>query len=231
VALQLLDRYSDADCVPVMIGALEDENSSVRSQAAELLAQTKDPRAYEPLAALLLIDRGLAGKCLREIGSPALEAVIPYVDHQDLQVQLAVINIVAEIGTDEAVAVLDQCLTHPNPQVRHETLRKLGDLADPRTVSLVCKRLLSPEDRSRAGRCLVRMGSMVEETVILGLQHSDPDVVRECCSVLQIVGTEKCLPALAKLLEEGSDSVQQHALNAGRTIHQRVSADADRAAK
>ena len=66
---------------------------------------------------------------------------------------------------------------------------------------------------------------MVEDTVLLGLKHSNPDVVRACCNILGAVGTSKSIPELRRKLRHRNDVIARAAKDARQAITARRERD------
>lgn len=105
-AAQVLGRLRDANGhsvgVDKLLVALEAEDSTVRAAAARALGQTKEPRAEEPLRALLDGEEpfvvGAALEGLRLLGKPAvLERIDAFLIHPDEEVAKQALWLVSEI--------------------------------------------------------------------------------------------------------------------------------------
>jgi HEAT repeat protein len=217
-ALDVVARYSEGDITPVMLDALQDADSGVRKKAVTYLLEKGDPRSYESLAGVIAKDRSLAVDALRNSEAVAQALIGALISHQDVQVRMEAVKLAREAGRAEIVPQLLPALTDQEPAVRREAIAVLERFPDQRAVVPLCGLLLSPEDRNQAVRCLQKMGPMVEDTVIKGLNHSDPAVVQACCQVLERAGTQKSLPALEPLLRHADRSVQTAAKRAGERI-------------
>ncbi len=215
-ALETFVRYSD-DPVPRLAELLNDNDSSIGLKATEFIVKYQDPRAHRAVAKLLLDDGSTAENSLQEFGPPAQPALIPYLQHEDPKVRRRAVQVTSTIGTSEIITVVLPLLSDDFRDVRHATLESLSKHPDVRAISPVCKLLLTSNDRRQAERCLQAMGPMVEDTIITGLEHSDPDVVESCCNVLASVGTAKSIPALKRLEEKNP-----HRWMAITSIEQRI---------
>ncbi len=221
-ALLLMIRYGEDDYVPMLVDLLEHESVVMRWTAAECLGGTKDPRAMKVLAELMATDKDLAERGLRNAGEAGQDAIVVMFEHPDAGVRASAVKIAGEIADGAIVPQLCGCLEDADRTVRREALAVLGRFRDARAVSPVRKMLMSEQDRLPAKECLVEMGSMVEQTVIMGLKHSDAAVVQACCGVLKDVGTEKCLPALRQAAQSANPSARSFISWAEEDIRKRL---------
>ena len=170
------------------------------------------------MAGVIAKDRSLAVDAVRNSEAVAKALIGALVSHQDVQVRLEAVKLAAEARTAEIVPQLLPALADQEPAIRREAIAVLERYPDQRAVVPLCELLLTAEDRDQAVRCLQKMGPLVEDTVIKGLNHSDPAVVQACCRVLERAGTQKSLPELERLLRHADRSVQTAAKRAGERI-------------
>ncbi|MCA9600747.1 MAG: HEAT repeat domain-containing protein, partial [Myxococcales bacterium] len=135
-AAQVLGRLRDANGhsvgVDKLLVALEAEDSTVRAAAARALGQTKEPRAEEPLRALLDGEEpfvvGAALEGLRLLGKPAvLERIDAFLIHPDEEVAKQALWLVSEIDTGMRISRLAQGLGHAAWDVRQLAAMLLGE--------------------------------------------------------------------------------------------------------
>jgi hypothetical protein len=108
-------------------------------------------------------------------------------------------------ATREQVPALIDVLDHESGAVRESALEALGNLKDPRAVTLVTLRLLLPQDRKNASKALQAMGSMAEKEVLAHLDESDADLRAEVCRILKRIGTRESVAPLQKLKDREKD--------------------------
>jgi HEAT repeat protein len=128
--------------VEPLIGALGDANVNIRSRAAEALGSISDPRAIQPLIAVLGVPSNSdyqvinsAVQALRGIGGPAVEPLIGALMHsKDERVRGSVATALGEIGDHRAVEPLIGALSHEKEDVRISAAWALGKIGDNRAV-------------------------------------------------------------------------------------------------
>jgi hypothetical protein len=96
----LLKLLKDKDC----FGALLD-----------IMARLKDPRTAEAVAECFLYDRGKTADVLRAIGPPAEDAVVKYLDHEDVKVREVACEVLRTIGTERSVPALEKAGKEKDP--------------------------------------------------------------------------------------------------------------------
>jgi HEAT repeat protein len=122
-----------------LIAALEDENSSVRSYAAEALGFTKDTRAVEPLIVALGDEepgvRWDAAVALGKIGdSRAVESLIVALEDEGANIRGSAAEALGNIGDNHAVEPLIATLGDEDWSVRRSAVDALGKIKDNRAV-------------------------------------------------------------------------------------------------
>ncbi len=220
-ALPAMVVWTSEDPVKLLIDAMADEDTWMRRDVLELLAEQDDPRVYPAIAGMLVTDRHQAMSSLLKIGTPAQKAVAAYFTHEEVDVRRAALNVALKIAAEEIVPELIAVLSDSEKDLRHRALEILTRLNDPRAVVPVAGLLLTKDDRHRATSCLLKMGPVVEETVIKGLKYNDPEVVQACCQILEEVGTRKSLTELKRLTKSDNFFVSTSAESAMEQISDR----------
>jgi hypothetical protein len=108
-SLKALDVWSTGDIVPIAIEALGDRDTWVRDGAIAVLAKRKDPRAIEPLIALLSdpMNSDAAG-CLEQLGPKVEDAVLARYDGGNNHARRFIIQILGAVATEKGIAKLRQ---------------------------------------------------------------------------------------------------------------------------
>jgi hypothetical protein len=114
--IDALGTWGTKDTVTVLIPLVADANIIVRHGAIDALAKLKDERAAEPLAKRLpeFIDRTKASQALQALGSKAEKAVHPYLKNDDVNLKLAVCQLLQTIGTKESKTALEEASKDAN---------------------------------------------------------------------------------------------------------------------
>jgi hypothetical protein len=124
-------------------------------------------------------------------------------------------------GTEENVPALVKRLDDVFPDRRWPAMDALAGIKDERGAEAVAKRLAAQPDRARARQALEEMGPVAEKATRAALADKDPAVRREACLILQAVGSEDSLPALADAAGDRDPAVAAAAADADRAIRAR----------
>ena len=142
---------------------LEDESDVVRRYAVEVLMRIKDPRSLGALVKVAGLDedwwvRERAVECLGAIGDPKVIPHLAQLAEQDSALLPVVIAAVGAIGSDKGLPLLARALSHPEPDLRLQAVRVIGEIGDDRVAPYV-KPLASDKDhRVRAAAKNLLMG-------------------------------------------------------------------------
>jgi predicted Zn finger-like uncharacterized protein len=100
-AAQALTTWAAREDVPYLIELLDDNEGGVVNNAIITLGKLKDPRGAGPLANRLSNggQRGMVSQALKDIGSPAEQAVLAQLNHNDNGVRIEACKIIKVIGT------------------------------------------------------------------------------------------------------------------------------------
>jgi HEAT repeat protein len=113
-AARALAALPNADTVPLLLQALEDEAAAVRQCAALGLRQRPDPDAVAGLARALddpdSLTRRLAGEALQAIGSAAVPALLAVMESGSHIARLEAARALASIGDTRAIPALFDAL-------------------------------------------------------------------------------------------------------------------------
>jgi HEAT repeat protein len=113
-AWRAMKPWAHKEMVPGLIAILSDPKPQTpfvnRNGAMDILAEIRDPRAAEALAARLehILEQGQAARALEAIGSAAEPAVLKYLAHRDTHTRSAVIQLLGKIGTLKSVPELEK---------------------------------------------------------------------------------------------------------------------------
>jgi len=126
--------------VDLLIPALRDENSEVRSNAAYALGEIGDPRAVDPLIAALRDQnfevRSNSARAIGKIGEAG--AVDPLIvvlrEDRDKTVRIEAIKALRDIGDLRAIDPLIEALKDEDPDIRMHSVEALDNINDNRAV-------------------------------------------------------------------------------------------------
>ena len=102
-------------------------------------------------------------------------------------------------GGRENTPALVAGLKDPAFNVRWAVLDAIAALKDPAAAGPVAE-FLGTNDRGKASEALKKMGPAAEEVVLPYLNHADVFTRMETAKILQVIGTQKSVPALQNLI-------------------------------
>ena len=106
-SVKAIGVWSTGDVVPIAIDALKDADPMVRNSAIEILDLHKDPRAIEPLVAVLSDSSSTdAAQCLIHMGSTVENAVLVHFDNGNTSAKRFIIEILGAVATKKGIAKL-----------------------------------------------------------------------------------------------------------------------------
>ena len=124
---------AQADTVEKLIEKLKNKNPAVRTNAALLLGEIKEPRAVEPLLIALKDEdpdvRKEASLALRMIGSLAVEPLIAALKNKNVSVQDEAVSVLVKIGKP-AVKPLRAALKSEDSDIRKKVIWTLSKIAE-----------------------------------------------------------------------------------------------------
>lgn len=127
-----------AKALPLLFGALNDQDPRIRAAAAEALGELGDPSAIEALGTALAKDtdsnvREAAAEALGEMGSPnAVQVLRTGLKDADEEVREAVVEALGSIGGPDAERVLRQALADSDEDVRDAAVAALAKMKQTR---------------------------------------------------------------------------------------------------
>jgi len=149
-----------------------------------------------------------------------VKAVLPLLQDDDGFLVTDAINVLVIWNTPEVVPELAKRTTDNRFNVRHEAIKALGKLRDPRGVEPVVQRI--KEDGFQAEDALKEMGSMAEPALIERLTNPDAGVRRRVCEILKEIGGKETLKAMMALPADPDLGVRMAAKDAMSSIALRV---------
>ncbi len=196
----LLKGYGAADelLLAQSLDDLKAKDANQRRTAVEWLENTKPIEAKrsetaKALAALLKDRDGWT----QEAAARALKV---WLDKEAVPELLAVLNAKAGGGLSR--------------NLHNLAMEMLGTLKDERAIPALVARLPDFFDRPAASKALKDFGAPAEDEVVKLLIHRDVHLRMEVCGILQVIGTEKSVPALETL---ASGQVGDGSIRAAKT--------------
>jgi HEAT repeats len=149
-----------------------------------------------------------------------VQAVLPLLDDDDGWLVGDAIKTLVIWKSPEAVPTLIKLTNDNRFTVRHEAIKALGKIKDPRGVEAVILRI--KEDGSQVEDALKEMGPIAEPALIERLTNPDSDIRRRVCAILKVVGGKETLKAMQPLPADPELSVRVAANDAASSIILRV---------
>jgi HEAT repeat protein len=112
----------------------------------------------------------------------------------DQHIHTQAAKVLAFWGGKENTPAIVEALRGSNFFFRSALLEAIAAIKDPAAAEDVA--LAFPDDKERAGRALIAMGSAAEPAVIKLLNHPDLFVRTEACKVLKFIGTKQSIRPL-----------------------------------
>ncbi len=137
--------------VDPLIEALRDKEGTVRKFAALLLGKLGDPRAIEPLGMSLYDMHHEVGKAsaesLAKFGGNSFQVLTEALSHPEMWIRIHAIIGLSRIRDGRVGPALIQMLNDPEREVKKQAIQSLGDLKDPRSVSVLQEIMANRHDR------------------------------------------------------------------------------------
>ena len=149
-----------------------------------------------------------------------VQAVLPLLEDDDGWLVGDAIKVLVIWNSPEVVPAIINRTNDNRFGVRHEAIKALGKIKDPRGVEPVVQRL--KEDGFQAKDALKEMGAMAEPALIERLTNPDPDIRRNVCDILKDIGGKETLKAMQSLPADPDFGVRVAAKNAMSNIVLRV---------
>ena len=140
-AAEALGRIGPAALQP-LITAMADPDAEVRQLAARALGQIADPRAVEPLLAVLRDPRlsSQAAFALNKIGAPAVEPLIAALRDQDPNLRWSAARVLGQIGDARALPELERLAREDNATASASSLLEEAGTHPISTVAMAARR-------------------------------------------------------------------------------------------
>jgi len=185
-AATALGRGKVIRSIPILIGALKDEDPRVQYEAAKALYQ------YRPYSIALLME---------SLESP----------NEDLVINA--ISVLAKIGTPDVTKALGALIDHPSGVVRMEAVKGLGAIGDEKAAEFLVHSLKDDfrTVQNLAADYLVKMGPGAVELLAAVLDKEDVKLRRNAALTLGRIGDERAVIPLIDILSGKSDLYRQAA--------------------
>ena len=158
---------------------------------------------------------------LDERREEVLKAVEPLLKDKDQFRRKQAVDTLATWAKPETVPLLIAVLDESALLVKLAAIDALGKLKDARAAEPLAKLVAEPGPRVQAISALRSMGTVAEKAVAGLLVHTESDVRREACGLLQEIGTAASLPALQTAANDPDKAVGSAAKSAVEAIQKR----------
>lgn len=206
--------------VPELIAAAKDKMSpaELKIACAWALGQIQDPRAIEPLAALLKDERYLvrreAGRALSKMGEPAIAKLIELLHGAPAPVREVAAEALGAADSPRAVEALIQAIGDSNENVIRAAVRALGQTKSDRAVGPLLALLASEPLGALAAEALAQLGQPAVPGLMAALKDSRPTVRALAARALGEIAPGQAVPALIELAKGDSGSPKAEAIEA-----------------
>jgi HEAT repeat protein len=199
------------------------KDKHVRSDAAWILGEFKDPRAVEPLIAALVDEneyvRSNVSTAISRTGEPAVKPLIAALNNKNnhWRIRKEVASIVGWLGKNRAVGPLITAMKDENRHVRSEAAKALGKISDPKAVEPLIAALKDdyPSVRAGASEALGRTKDpRAVEPMIFALKDEKKDVRIAASEALAEMKDPRAVEPLIAVLKDEYKDVLKAAVNA-----------------
>jgi len=197
-----------------------DDNKGVRDAVAHSLYTFKSDEAARAIAHYIRDDnvavRNLAGELLIQMGGIAIDALLPYLSHEDPDTRKFTVDILGLIQQPRAVDPLIDLLNDNNENVRYGVVEALGNIRDERAVhSLIV--LYGAEEGLRASiaEALGKIGGeKAGDFLLRSIATEDSLVQFAIIEALGNLGTQQALYPLMEKISEHTGEMRRVILRA-----------------
>ncbi|MBI1922712.1 HEAT repeat domain-containing protein [Candidatus Poribacteria bacterium] len=232
-AASTLGKLGDGRAVEPLIAELNNPKGA-HVRTAEALGKLGDTSAEVPLIDALERemnrpepDIGVCHHVLRaleRIGRPALELLLPFLQHPNANSRRKLAWLLAGFGNAKAVDLLIGMRKDPHPHVRSRVVQALSAIGDAKAVQplIVALKDEAINVRIQALHALGKFGESAVVPLIPMLKDTAASVRRHAASELGTIGDERALPELERVATEDSDNSVRLAANSALERIQRT---------
>ena len=192
--IQFLERTNSETVVPILIQAMRDKHSRVRSRAVYALQKIKS----EKIVPILI--QGL--------------------NSEDSWIRQTIAKVMGRINSETAVSGLIQALKDRDYQVRQRAAKSLGDIGSEAAVPSLIQAL--NKEFMTCGHIVQALGKIGSEaavpSLIQALRDRDYHIRQDAAEALGKIGSEAAVPSLIQALRDRKYGVHQNTVEALRKI-------------
>lgn len=213
--IEALGQHGDRRATPHLVRLIEAGSSdTVIQAAAKALGQIKDPAAVDPLVALisqrLAHSRYTALEALVSIGVPALEGLIPLMEHPDPDTAAFAVEAIGRIGSPRGLAALKHAAVQSaHDEIRVSSLGAMGRIGGPESIRHLTTYLNNrdPNVVTAAQKAIARTGATAVEPLLAMLEAATCGDCRVVLKTLSMLGP-LAVPSLVAALRDATPGVQ-----------------------
>jgi HEAT repeat protein len=127
-AIRALGLMGDSDSIPTLLKIAESRNELLADESIQALGQMRSGEAAAALIRVLEVPsrRAAAITALTNLGEVAISALAHGLQHAEIDVQRAIVEVLSGIWSHLSTAVLETVLESQHPSVRYATIRALN---------------------------------------------------------------------------------------------------------
>jgi HEAT repeat protein len=217
-AANALEQINNPNKIEFYLKALNDPDKGIKYSAVSGLKTTPDPRAIDPMIALLNSnDHNLSGRAfevLVKIGSPAVSALLRVLEQGDAKSRNEAAQILGQIADPRAINPLIAQLNKQEAGVSYSAAGALGHFQDRNAAHALAAALAFHDDylRSSASSALYHMGQVAVDDLIANAAHPDHRVRLYVASDLDKYSGQKVVETLLELINDHHHEVRLAAI-------------------
>ncbi len=209
---------------PALTHSLLNDHPLIRGRVAEVLEQTKDPKAAPALLKALRGEyytvRGRAARALGAIGDQgAIEPLLEVLKDPELEARIGAVEALGKFKLPKAFDnMADLLLEDPEIEARQAAAKALGETAHPQAIPYLMLALRDPfwwYEREREADVLLKaiegMGEMAVDTLLEALNDTEGTVRRYAARLLGNIGDKRAIEPLGMALYDTHFEVGQAA--------------------
>jgi HEAT repeat protein len=215
-----LEKYPMTETT-VLLAALHDPDSHIRSRAALRLGDLREMAALDALVQALAADADLNVReditwALVRLGEPAVAPLVALLRDGDAAARHSAAHALGKIGHVGGVDGLIVALHDTDAAVRAKSAFALGQIADPRAIPALASLLGSEDDglREIVNQVLPEFGAAALPAVAAALDNPRPQTREQAADILGMIGDKAAVPALTRALSDAEWQVRFAAVTA-----------------
>jgi HEAT repeat protein len=209
-ALEVLERHPIAPSLPVVLGALDDDNREVRLRAVRLAGAAGDPRATLPLLDRLDdSDRQVRVNAIHALSLlgdlRATPALLRLLADETMDVRAAAIDALGALKARATVPSLIALAQRRTDDLAHYAQLALGQIATPAAIGALIEALRSPLAAEEVTVALRHAGAAAVGPLIREVDGGPPSSAVLAARLLGEIGDRRATLPICAAIERGAD--------------------------